>query len=120
MAWTVTKVREEFGEDVLRDICRDINDLMCARAGHGQEPNRIGVPEETWASLLRAGGYNEQGVRKAIEGRPLLQEDTEGPFTPYTILTLENVTSDRGGPLTTEELDIVLTCALRYRQLIQG
>ena len=52
---------ELFGEDVLRDVCRDVNDLMAGQAGHGIQANRIGIPEELWRSLLRAGGYRESG-----------------------------------------------------------
>jgi hypothetical protein len=116
--WTIAAVNERFGEDVLRDLCRDINDLKCGRAGYGHHPNRIGVPEPLWRKLLAAGGYNESGVEKAVRQENLRQEETVGPFTPFTMLTLVNLVEDQGGPLAAEELDTVITCALRYRQLI--
>ena len=118
MPWTVEKIREKFGEDVLRDVCRDVNDLMAGKAGHGIHANRIGVPEDLWRRLLRAGGYRESGIEKALRGGALSQADTEGPFAPYTIHSLANLTSDHGGPLSPEETDIILTAALTYRELI--
>jgi len=118
MAWTLDDVKERFGEDVLRDICRDVNDLMCGRAGHGHHPNRIGVPERLWRKLLAHGGYTEVGIEKALRQEKLLQSDTCGPFTPYTITTLGGIITDEGGPLSAAELDELITCALSYRQLI--
>ena len=117
--WTVEKAREEFGEDVLRDLCRDINDLMCGRAGHGHDPNRIGIDPDVWRVLLRAGGYTESGVEKAMVGDTCMQNDTDGPFTPYTIRNLVNLSSVNGGPLSPEHVNHVLERALSWRQLIQ-
>ena len=105
MTWNVDAVREKFGEDTLRDICRDMNDLMCGRAGHGHHPNRIGVPDAIWRKLLTAGGYTEEGVEKAMRQEHLVQSDTCGPFNPLTILTMVNITENNGGPLSEEELD---------------
>ena len=119
MAWTVQRIHDEHGEDILRDICRDINDLMSGRAGHGHHANRIGVPDEIWRKLLLAGGFTDEGAVKAMAGDHLLQSDTTGPFRPYTIVTLVNIAEDLGGPLTGEELDTILGNALRYRELLQ-
>ena len=118
--WAVERVRAEFEEDVLRDVCRDVNDLMCGRAGYGHHPNRVGIPEDIWRILLRAGGYKESGVAKIFAGELPYQEDTEAAFTPYTIHTLVNVLDSNGGPITDEQLDQVIGCALRYRQLIEA
>ena len=118
MPWTVDAVVEKFGEDTLRDICRDVNDLMCGRAGHGHHPNRAGIPLEIWRKLLSAGGYTEEGIDKAIRLENLVQTDTHGPFTPYTVLSFVNIVQENGGPLTSDELHLVLTCTLSYRQLI--
>ncbi len=119
MPWTVQLVMEKFGEDVLRDITRDINDLMCGKAGRGWKVNRTAVPESVWTKLLTQGGYSEVGIAKALSGVELLQSDAVGPFNPYTIHTLVNITANNGGPLTADELDALLRCALRYRQLIK-
>jgi hypothetical protein len=118
MPWTVEMIREKFGEDVLRDVCRDVNDLMAGKAGHGIAANRIGVPEDLWRRLLRAGGYRESGVEKALRGENLCQADTEGPFAPYTIHSLADLSSERGGPLSPEETDVLLSASLTYRELI--
>jgi hypothetical protein len=116
--WNIERVRKEFGEDVLRDIVRDVNDLMCGKAGRGIKANRIGLRPETWQKLLRRGGYSEAGVSKALAGEELMQADAVAAFCPYTIHTVVNVTDDNGGPLTGPELDELLVAALRYRQLI--
>lgn len=118
MAWTVERVQDEFGEDVLRDVCRDVNDLMCAKAGHGIHANRIGIDESLWRVLLSAGGYTDGGVEKALKGEVLSQGDADQPFTPYTIHTLVNLSSDNGGPLSPVQVDDLITRALKYRQLI--
>lgn len=117
--WTVPKLLDQFGEDVLRDVCRDINDLICGKSGYGVSPNRIGIPDEMWRRLLRYGGYRESGADKILAGEMAVQADTEGPFTPYTIHTLVNLDAVNGGPLTTEELNQLLSRALSYRQLIE-
>ena len=118
MLWNVQRLHEQFGEDVLRDITRDVNDLMCGIAGRGWKVNRIGIPEAIWRKLLRRGGYGDEGIERALRAEELFQKDAIGPFSPYTIHTLVNITDDNGGPLTREEFDTVLRAALRYRQLI--
>ncbi len=118
MPWNLESLHAQFGEDVLRDVVRDINDLMCGMAGKGSKVNRIGVSDAIWAKLLARGGYNSEGVRKAIAGEELGQQDSIGPFNPYTIHSAVNVVESNGGPLSAEELDSLLTSALQYRQLI--
>lgn len=118
MTWTFERLYAEFGEDVLRDVVRDVNDLMCGMAGKGSKVNRIGLPEPIWMKLLARGGYNADGIAKAIAGTELGQRDAVGPFNPYTIYSIVNVVDANGGPITLEELDVLLTAALRYRQLI--
>lgn len=118
MPWTLERLHAEFGEDVLRDVVRDINDLMCGMAGKGSKVNRIGVSDVIWSKLLARGGYNAEGVRKAMAGEELGQIDSIGPFNPYTIHSAVNVVDSHGGPLTPEELDVLLLAALRYRQLV--
>lgn len=117
--WTIERVKEQFGEDVLRDIVRDLNDLMCGKAGRGIKPNRIGIGDAVWSKLLRRGGYSDEGIRKATSGGELMQADSVAPFNPYTIHTIVNVVEGHGGPITSAELDDVLRAALRYRQLIK-
>jgi hypothetical protein len=116
--WTIQRISSEFGEDVLRDIVRDVNDLMCGKAGRGIKANRIGLSPQIWRKLLRHGGYSDAGVEKAIAGEDLMQGDAVAPFCPYTIHTVVNIVSDEGGPITGAELDDLLRAALRYRQLI--
>lgn len=109
---------KEFGEDVLRDIVRDVNDLMCGKAGRGIKANRIGLSPAIWQKLLKRGGYSEAGVSKALAGEDLMQGDAVAAFCPYTIHTVVNITDDNGGPVSKEELGELLGAALRYRQLI--
>jgi hypothetical protein len=117
--WTIERVREQFGEDVLRDIVRDLNDLMCGKAGRGIKPNRIGIVDGIWTKLLRRGGYTEEGIQKAITGGELMQADSIAPFNPYTIHTIVNIVDDNGGPISRSDLHDILHAALRYRQLIK-
>jgi hypothetical protein len=119
MDWTIERVGREFGEDVLRDIVRDVNDLMCGKAGRGIKANRIGLPEEIWKKLLLRGGYKDEGIAKAIAGQDLMQSDAVAAFKPYTIHTVVNIVEDNGGPISSSELDTLLVAALRYRQLIK-
>jgi hypothetical protein len=118
MDWTIERVHREFGEDVLRDIVRDVNDLMCGKAGRGIKANRIGLPGEIWKKLLRRGGYTDDGIAKALAGGELMQADSAAAFNPYTIHTVVNVVEENGGPITSADLDALLAAALRYRQLI--
>ena len=120
MDWTIERVGSEFGEDVLRDIVRDVNDLMCGKAGRGIKANRIGLSDEIWRKLLRRGGYTDEGIAKAIAGTELMQADAVAAFNPYTIHTVVNIVDDNGGPITKAELDALLSAALRYRQLIKA
>ena len=120
MGWTIDRVKQEFGEDVLRDIVRDMNDLMCGKAGRGIKANRIGLSAEVWRKLLKHGGYTEAGIEKAIAGEDMKQADAVAPFSPYTIHTVVNIVSDNGGPISMAELDELLGAALRYRQLIKA
>jgi hypothetical protein len=120
VGWNIERVSKEFGEDVLRDIVRDVNDLMCGKAGRGIKANRIGLSPGIWKKLLRQGGYTDSGIDKALAGQDMMQADAVAPFCPYTIHTVVNVVEDHGGPLTAAELDELLTAALRYRQLIQA
>jgi hypothetical protein len=120
MEWTIERVGSEFGEDVLRDIVRDVNDLMCGKAGRGLKANRIGLPDEIWRKLLRRGGYKDEGISKAIAGADLMQSDAVAAFNPYTIHTVVNIVEENGGPITKAELDALLSAALRYRQLIKA
>jgi hypothetical protein len=117
--WTIERVREQFGEDVLRDIVRDLNDLMCGKAGRGIKPNRIGAGDAVWRKLLKRGGYSEEGISKAIAGGELMQADSIAPFNPYTIHTVVNIVEENGGPISKADLDAILRAALRYRQLVK-
>lgn len=117
--WTIDRVREQFGEDVLRDIVRDLNDLMCGKAGRGIKANRIGIGDAIWRKLLKRGGYSEEGISKAISGGELMQADSVAPFNPYTIHTVVNIVEDNGGPISIADLDGVLRAALKYRQLVK-
>ncbi len=119
MTWTIDRVSEQFGEDTLRDLIRDLNDLVCGNAGHGSKVNRVGCPPEIWRKLLKQGGYGPEGVEKAVAGERLGQKDAIGPFRPYTIHTIRNIAEDAGGPLSAADLDRVLTACLSYRQLIK-
>jgi hypothetical protein len=119
LTWTIERVAQEFGEDVIRDVVRDINDLMCGKAGRGYKANRIGVAPEIWTKLLRHGGYGDSGVAKALAGEDLLQGDAIGAFMPYTIHTATNIVDEKGGPITAAELNDLLLAALRYRQLVK-
>jgi hypothetical protein len=119
MVWTIERVGGEFGEDVLRDIVRDVNDLMCGKAGRGIKANRIGLADEIWKKLLRRGGYKDEGIAKAIAGEELMQADAVAAFNPYTIHTVVNIVDDNGGPITRADLDALLSAALSYRQLIK-
>jgi hypothetical protein len=116
--WTIERVLKEFGEDTLRDIVRDVNDLMCGKAGRGIKANRIGLPAPIWRKLLKQGGYSEAGIERAIAGEDMMQADAIAPFLPYTIHTVVNIVRDNGGPIENAELDTLLGSALRYRQLI--
>ena len=118
MDWTIERVQAEFGEDVLRDIVRDMNDLMCGKAGRGIKANRIGLADEIWRKLLKRGGYTDEGIAKALAGDELMQADSTAPFNPYTIHTVVNIVDTNGGPITQAELHELLAAALRYRQLI--
>ena len=118
MDWTIERVQAEFGEDVLRDIVRDVNDLMCGKAGRGIKANRIGLADEIWRKLLKRGGYTDEGIAKAIAGAELMQADSAAAFNPYTIHTVVNIVEHNGGPITQAELHELLAAALRYRQLI--
>ena len=118
MDWTIERVQAEFGEDVLRDIVRDVNDLMCGKAGRGIKANRIGLADEIWRKLLKRGGYTDEGIAKAIAGAELMQADSAAAFNPYTIHTVVNIVEPNGGPITPAELHELLAAALRYRQLI--
>jgi hypothetical protein len=117
--WTIERVKEQFGEDVLRDIVRDLNDLMCGKAGRGIKANRIGIGDAIWTKLLERGGYSEEGIRKALTGGELMQGDSVAPFNPYTIHTIVNIVDDNGGPISRADLDEILSAALRYRQLVK-
>ena len=118
MDWTIERVQAEFGEDVLRDIVRDMNDLMCGKAGRGIKANRIGLADEIWRKLLKRGGYTDEGIAKALAGGDLMQADSAAAFNPYTIHTVVNIVDTNGGPITQAELSDLLAAALRYRQLI--
>ena len=118
MDWTIERVLKDFGEDTLRDIVRDINDLMCGKAGRGIKANRIGLSSTIWRKLLKQGGYSEAGIEKAIAGEDMMQADAIAPFMPYTIHTVVNIVRDNGGPIEKPELDALLQSALKYRQLI--
>jgi hypothetical protein len=115
--WTIERVEKEFGEDVLRDLVRDLNDLACGNAGFGAKVNRFGIPDEVWAKLLKQGGYGPDGVERALKGERLGQKDAVGPFRPYTIHTIRDVVESAGGPLTDDELHRALLACLKYRQL---
>lgn len=117
--WTIARVRDEFGEDVLRDVLRDLNDLICGNAGHGAKVNRVGCPDDVWRKLLAHGGYGPEGVEKAVAGKRLGQGDAVGPFRPYTIHSVVNITDDAGGPLTAEDLHRCLLACLTYRQHVK-
>jgi hypothetical protein len=91
---------------------------VAAWPAKGSKVNRIGLPEPIWMKLLARGGYNADGIAKAIAGKELGQRDAVGPFNPYTIDSIVNVVDANGGPITLEELDVFSTAALRYRQLI--
>jgi hypothetical protein len=120
LGWTFEQVRSQFGEDVLRDVVRDINDLMCGKAGRGIKANRIGLSHEIWKKLLRRGGYSDAGVEKALSGADLMQADAVAAFCPYTIHTVVNIVEENGGPISSAETDELLRAALKYRQLIPG
>jgi len=119
VTWTPARIVTEFGEDVLRDVLRDVNNLVCGNAGHGAKVNRVGCPEDVWRKLLAQGGYGPEGVEKAIAGKPLGQKDAIGPFKPYTIHTVGHLAADQGGPLSPEEFDRLLHACLSYRQLVK-
>ena len=119
MTWTIARVQEQFGEDTLRDVLRDLNDLICGNAGHGAKVNRVGCSEDVWRKLLRHGGYGPEGVDKAVLGKRLGQGDAVGPFKPYTIHSVVNITEDAGGPLAAADLDRFLIACLTYRQLLK-
>lgn len=119
MTWNIDNVLERFGEDTLRDLVRDVNDLVCGNAGHGSKVNRCGCPADVWRKLLKQGGYGPEGVEKALAGERLGQKDAVGPFKPYTIHTVRHLAEESGGPLSVDDLDRLLTALLSYRQLLK-
>ena len=69
MDWTIERVQAEFGEDVLRDIVRDVNDLMCGKAGRGIKANRIGLADDDLAQAAQARRLHRRGHREGDRGR---------------------------------------------------
>ncbi len=117
--WTFERVTGEFGEDVLRRIVSEINDLMCGFAGHGVPVNRLGVPADVWARLMKRGGATDEGIARAMAGKAPDRAEIRGPFNPWTIGTIHGITAEKGGPLTAGEVSDLIERSLRAKELLK-
>ena len=119
MDWSFERVLAEFGEDVLRRVVGEVNDLMCGYAGNGVPVNRLGISDGTWTKLLRKGGASEEGIARALAGGWPNRAELRSAFNPYTIRTITNAVLEKGGPLTAGEVSDLIERSLRAKELIK-
>ena len=118
MAWDFNRVSEQFGEDQLRRVIVEINNLICGYSDG--DVNRSGQSPELWKKLLAYGRVTDEGIVRALEGNLVTQRDTEGPFVPLTITTMNHLHEGEGAPLDPGELDEVIQRVLSFFGMIDG
>lgn len=110
--WTFQRVNEELGELVLRDVVGELNNLICGY-GPDERVNRAGVDTEIWVCLLKYGGVTDEGIALLKEDEPISQCHTAGPFTPFTITTVNSCGEGEDPVLAPQDVDHVIRKVLK-------